>query len=509
MILATMVLPDKVESNKTALYWNGRYRTEEHQIEPETSVSFDTYFNAFFYGPYKKYTTVQKIRFNVVTSGRAKIELMLSDCSGKEQLIEQRVVNGRYVTTNFLPCELARLPGDGMLFLKVSSEGGYVRFHSGLVETTDSESQRVHLAAVICTYKREAYVKHNLAVLQQKILENAACPVKKNLDVLVVDNGHTLELQDTEQIHVFPNKNYGGSGGFTRGLIEAYRRKGQYTHVLFMDDDISFEPESLLRTIRFLKVLKPSEIPIFIGGQMLAEGAPTIQFESGACFVKGHVIGNNRGLDVSKRENLLLNMCQKKTEYNAWWYCCFPISVVERYGLPFPFFIKGDDVEYGLRIQPQIVLTNGIGVWHMAFQDKYSPHLEYYIKRNELIVSTLRDPAMSAYAAIWKLLKACGKAILVGDTRNIQFLLMAYQDFLKGPQFLYATDEEQLNSSLLMLREKPAPCRLCALLTASIKLPPVFVQIICRYKELRQMYQTDGIALTTLDFWETHLNIGE
>ena len=35
----------------------------------------------------------------------------------------------------------------------------------------------------------------------------------------------------------------GGSGGFTRGLLEVCQ-SGEYTHVLLMDDDISFEPET-------------------------------------------------------------------------------------------------------------------------------------------------------------------------------------------------------------------------------------------------------------------------
>ena len=38
------------------------------------------------------------------------------------------------------------------------------------------------------------------------------------------------------------------AGGFARGLIEL-RKAGWATHVLFMDDDITLEPEAIVRTM--------------------------------------------------------------------------------------------------------------------------------------------------------------------------------------------------------------------------------------------------------------------
>lgn len=106
-----------------------------------------------------------------------------------------------------------------------------------------------------------------------------------------------------------------------------------------MDDDISFEPETILRMIRNLQILKPSEKPICIGGQMLLENEPTIQFEAGSSYINGYRRLRNQGLDLSLRENLLSNSLPHQCQYNAWWYKCFPLSVVEKNGLPLSLFI--------------------------------------------------------------------------------------------------------------------------------------------------------------------------
>ena len=54
-----------------------------------------------------------------------------------------------------------------------------------------------------------------------------------------------------------------------------------------------------------------------------------------------------------------------------------------------PFFIHGDDIEYGLRLNHSFILLNGIGVWHESFENKYQPVNIYYDTRNYLIINTL------------------------------------------------------------------------------------------------------------------------
>ena len=52
------------------------------------------------------------------------------------------------------------------------------------------------------------------------------------------DNAGTLDHKyfDHNQLHLIQNKNVGGAGGFTRGIIEVLESTLPYTHVLLMDD---------------------------------------------------------------------------------------------------------------------------------------------------------------------------------------------------------------------------------------------------------------------------------
>ena len=69
-----------------------------------------------------------------------------------------------------------------------------------------------------------------------------------NIGVFVADNGGTLTESDYPDrgVKVMKNKNVGGTGGFVRCLLEALEDPNkEWTHILFLDDDIRLEPERI------------------------------------------------------------------------------------------------------------------------------------------------------------------------------------------------------------------------------------------------------------------------
>ena len=88
----------------------------------------------------------------------------------------------------------------------------------------------------------------------------------------------------------------------------------------------------------------------------------------------------------------LINEIEEYTEFNAWWYCCFPMDVVSEENLPLPIFIRGDDLWIRPAQHEASDLMNGICVWHEPFENKYSSFLEYYIIRNRLVDNTFHFP---------------------------------------------------------------------------------------------------------------------
>ena len=364
----------------------------------------------------------------------------------------------------------------------------------------------MRMAGIICTFHREAYVKRNLAAIERSVWNNACSPIQDCFDVIVADNGSSLEVQKHSRLHVYLNKNCGGSGGFARGMLEALASERGYTHVLVMDDDISFEPEILVRTVQLLRY---GVRPFCVGGQMLLENAPTVQYEAGGRYSKGRLCSVNRGLDLASREGLLRNNEETQIDYNAWWYSCIPTDMVREHGLPMPFFIKGDDVEYGLRLGCEFLVMNGIGVWHKAFGEKQSSHLEYYVKRNELIISALYHRWDGAVRSVYKLARAMARSLLTGDRARMYFLRRAYEDFLEGPQFLMETDAEKLNQELIESKTAVSVSSASAVLQFAATLISVCPRYLARYRSVQRAYIEKHGELMGESFWRRYLGSQE
>ena len=80
----------------------------------------------------------------------------------------------------------------------------------------------VKIGIGICTFKRESFIEHNLDILNKYILNNSLSELYGHLEIFISDNGKTLDINKLtgDHIHIVQNKNTGGSGGFTRDLIE-------------------------------------------------------------------------------------------------------------------------------------------------------------------------------------------------------------------------------------------------------------------------------------------------
>lgn len=492
------------------LYYRGEAQIisgNKLQIKNGKKIEFNTYFNGFFYGPYTERCDIEEVILNVTVSGRIRLSAIVAGGKSEKWVLAELCVVGNCDSVVVTRCRLEDLPVEGVLYLEAEALSEAACIHAGTIETERKTTEPVKVAAIVCTYKREKYVYRNIEKVQREIWDCKGNPIQKELDFFIVDNGQTLSMAPKDHVTLFYNKNYGGSGGFTRGLIEAYRRRDAYTHVLLMDDDIAFETESLFRTIQFLKLLRQREKPVVIGGQMLMEDRPYLQYASGSRYINGRASTCGENIDLSKVENLLPNMRKSPAQFNAWWYCCFPLSVIDRIGLPLPFFIKTDDIEYGLRMDAELVLLNGVGVWHMPFTNKYSPHLEYYIKRNELITSAVHNNGAGVGNSVYKLVRSFVKSILRREPIITDYVLMAYRDFMEGPEFLLRLDEEQQNEYLLKIKKGDYPGTVKGAVRNLAALFSTMAALVRSYKRVQEEYKWRIKELTSFLFWCDHLDI--
>lgn len=461
MNLQNIIWPQVEICNLSKMYY--RYRgnvklTSENVLEfsKHGIVKFDTYFNGFSIDKWKKYTYVNNVSITLLLQGKFEVSLFSKEKVGYE-LIKKQFLKEKYDLKEVTNVTLS-FPENakGMLYFKLEALEDNAKFYKGFYGTNNLEgkSRPIKIAIDICTFRREEFIKKNMLSISKYILENPSSPLYEKLDIFISDNGKTLGKNSfsSNKIHIFDNKNVGGAGGFTRGLIEILRSANdgnQITHVLLMDDDILLDPEVLVRTYVILSLLKPEYENAFIGGAMLRNDKQNIQVESGAIWNAGKLVSLKAGLDVSKSHSCVYNEIEEYCEYNAWWYCCIPMGVVRESNLPLPIFIRGDDVEYGLRNKKNLILINGICVWHEPFENKYSSSLFYYILRNQAIDNALHCQEYTKKDLRKDLWNRAIRELMLYRYKNVHLLIQGVDDFLKGIDWLETSDGEKIHQEIM------------------------------------------------------------
>lgn len=428
------------------------------------TCDFDTYFNGLSVGKWKKYTTIGNIFLKIYLKGSFEVNLINSQLIGGK--VYRKTISSQTIQTDkkgLFTFSYKLYEFQGMLAFSLRALETGSMYFGGWYDADIAEEtlQETNIAINICTFKREPFVQRNIDILCNNIINNPENPLYGHLQVYISDNGKTLDQQklNSDFVHIVGNKNVGGSGGFTRGLIEIMHHLSRYpaTHALMMDDDIIIEPEALFRTYMLLRTRKPEYRELFIGGAMLRLDDQAAQVEAGASWNAGNLISNKQDLSMKKLKDCLINEEEEYTEFNAWWYCCIPMSIVTPKNLPLPIFIRGDDLEYGLRNIKHLVLLNGICVWHEAFENKYSSFLQYYILRNLLYDNALHFPEYSSFSFCARLYKNVAREIVYYRYKNIHLIYQGINDFYKGVDFLKTTDGEQLHQKIMASGYKSVP----------------------------------------------------
>ena len=428
------------------------YEHNYAEFEKGGVISFDTYFNSFSVQKWKDYTNVKTISINLHIKGVFKVRLLNIDYfSESTKLLNQKVITVETLDEVSVFEDVEIRPYTGLLYVQIEALESNCLFKGGWFHTNLNTSQilDVNIALVICTYKRELYVKKNMQLLEDYLLNNSHLADK--LEILIVDNGRSLEKFDNPKIHLFPNKNAGGSGGYTRGIIEVIKRKKDFSHIIFMDDDVVIAPEVFERIYNFQRLT--NEKNLCIGGGMLKLDTQYIQHENGAIWDKG-TVRLKPDVDLRIVRNILFNEIEEYINYNGWWLFCFPTQVIDDFNLPYPFFIKMDDMELPLRLKQKIITLNGIGVWHESLENKYSPMLNYYFRRNELILNILCSDSFGKIEVIKKIIKFSIREAFCYRYQSAELVLKAISDFLQGPYYLKTINPEEKNLEIQKLGEK-------------------------------------------------------
>ncbi|MDF2805084.1 MAG: hypothetical protein K0S43_30 [Cellulosimicrobium sp.] len=435
-------------------------------LPPHGRLTTETYFGRIPAAYLQRWTTARSLQISLTVTGHGLVSVVANGTAPTSRPVEVREVAFDTPTDVVFDVPLDKYLDGGYLWLEAQAGDGSLTL-SDVRVIAGSPAQDRPTSVVICTYNRPADC---LATLDSLSRDPEVLKVVET--VYVVDQG-TSRVTDQpgfgdvrsrfgDRLQVIEQRNLGGAGGFTRGLFEITGKKSEeHANVLFMDDDIVLEPETVLRMTAFAN---HAIRPMIVGGQMLYLYQPT-RLHTNAETVNLPAL--RAGLPVDEKShdvNLLQRLPRKWMDagYNAWWSCLIPAEVVREIGFPLPMFFQWDDIEYGVRARQHGIPTTtlpGAGVWHADFSLKdWDDWSRYFSHRNSLITAALHSDAVPADVTK-TLAKQFARYIAGHQYGMTATLIKAIDDFLAGPSVLADGGEQALKDVLALRKEYPDTIR--------------------------------------------------
>ena len=441
-ILQTILFPKEGLYQPEEMYYhtNGmrNLKGEGLRLRRGDIFATDSYFNAFNADFWREHTTLSKLGLRVQFQGSLRLRVYASTNpdDAKEKCLWEATATHEESQWISLLEEVPITELRGMLTLEVkclSSEGCVL---GGEFYTCDTPEREARIAMVVCTFKRERYILANVAQWRKDLFERPEW--ESRMELYLVDNGGTLKDFACRGVHLFQNANSGGAGGFTRGMMEAL--KGDFSHILLMDDDLTLHSGVLKRGWALCSFLKEGRC---LSAAMLNyDERMCMQHERGAVLVedapgRGMNVPLGTGVDTRTFASAFWE-APGGFVYGAWWWFCVPTAAWREnaLGYAFPFFVRGDDIEFNLRLARagyRVLFPSGFAVWHEPFFQKYSPAMEYLIVRNQLILSAIHHLSYGA-TGVWA--RHLAQLIFSCHYETAEVTLAAIRDFLVGPKVI-------------------------------------------------------------------------
>ncbi|MFI0450836.1 glycosyltransferase [Actinomadura sp. 6N118] len=469
-------------------------------------VSFCSYFNAFPASYWRRWSTLEEVTLRLRLSGEATVLIYRSTGKGHLERIKSLHVDSDTSVEETVTLPLAPFIDGGWYWFDIVADG-----RTAVLEEAEWCADAGQVAQGTATIGITTFNRPKFCVEQLIALGGAGDVLDVIDEVVVVDQG-TDRIEDHpdfaaaaealgDKLRVIDQANLGGSGGFARVMHETVE-SGRSTYALLLDDDVILEPEGILRSVTFADLAKG---PMIVGGHMLD------LYNRSVLHVFGETIARYRWWMVPAANTHLSHDLahsplrhtdwlhrRADVEYNAWWMCLIPVDVIRKIGLSLPFFIKWDDIEYGLRAKaagiPTVSLP-GAAVWHVPWHSKdvMTDWQAYFTERNRVITALMYSPYERGGNMLKESLFITVKHALAMQYSTAELMLMAIEDALKGPQDLHPSivtkmgELREFRASFTDARAKPD---LDAFPAVKRSKPPRKGRDVVPPKNRRAMFQT-------------------
>ena len=243
------------------------------EIGPESEVSFATYFNAFPASYWRRWSTLESVVLRVELTGSARVDVYRSKATGSRITVGGAPLSSPDDDTPaWTEFEIGLDPFEdgGWIWFDITTDTA-VTVHSAAWYAPVPAPGRANIAIGIPTFNRPADCVNALRRTdigsvggqRDRRRDRARTRAPGRCATTPTSRSAAAPLGDRLSIHDQPN--LGGSGGYSRVMYEALKNT-DCEQILFMDDDIRIEPDSILRALALSRFAKA---PTLVGGQML------------------------------------------------------------------------------------------------------------------------------------------------------------------------------------------------------------------------------------------------
>jgi len=419
-------------------------------VLPDCYVTFATYFNAFPASYWRRWTTVEKVTLSLRVSGQGRILVFRSTSKGHVQRDATEVVDSDTTTTVEIALSLQPFIDGGWYWFDLETTDGTLRLESAEWLTDADRSASGTVSIGITTFNRPGFCVDQLIALGER-RDVLGCID----EVFVIDQGtdrvsdhgefEQAKVSLGDKLRVIEQGNLGGSGGFSRAMMETVRT-GTSDYCLLLDDDVICELEGILRAIAFADFAKT---PTIIGGHMFSLYDRSVLHAYGETVKKftwfwGPAPHTHHGHNFAHAPLPATPWLHRRVDvdYNGWWMCMIPTAVIREIGLSLPMFIKWDDAEFGLRAQEAgypTATVPGVAVWHVPWHEKDDTidWQAYFHRRNRVIAALLHSPYDHGGRLVRESFETQLRHLLSMQYGPAEMGLIALEDVLDGPDRMH------------------------------------------------------------------------
>lgn len=224
----------------------------------------------------------------------------------------------------------------GWIWFDITTDSEVTLHNAGWYSPTAAPG-RASIAVGIPTFNRPNDCVNALKALTSDPL------VDKVITAVIVPDQGTKKVKDHPEwaaasgplegrLRVHDQPNLGGSGGYSRVMYEALKNT-DCEQILYMDDDIRIEPDSILRALALNRFAKS---PMLVGGQMLNLQEPSHLHVMGEVVNRDNFMWTNApfaeydhdfakfALDDIEQDRSKLLHRRIDVDFNGWWMCMIP-----------------------------------------------------------------------------------------------------------------------------------------------------------------------------------------